>query len=149
MKNKKWFRFAAASALAIGLGYGVLKAQGPGPGMLGHGPRGKHIAEFIAAYLDLTEAQKAQAAAIFQASRTANEPLATQLKQLHANVTAAVKAGKPESEIRQLAATSGPLVGQVAAVLRRMRKPDPYQQKGVRYTGERLKKKAGKTGAKA
>jgi large subunit ribosomal protein L6 len=41
------------------------------------------------------------------------------------------------------------LVGQVAADLRRMRKPDPYQQKGVRYTGERLKKKAGKTGAKA
>ena len=41
------------------------------------------------------------------------------------------------------------LVGQVAAELRRMRKPDPYQQKGVRYTGERLKKKAGKTGAKA
>ena len=41
------------------------------------------------------------------------------------------------------------LVGQVAADLRRMRKPDPYQQKGVRYTGEKLKKKAGKTGAKA
>ena len=41
------------------------------------------------------------------------------------------------------------LVGQVAANLRRMRKPDPYQQKGVRYTGEKLKKKAGKTGAKA
>ena len=39
------------------------------------------------------------------------------------------------------------LVGQVAADLRRMRKPDPYQQKGVRYTGEVLKKKAGKTGA--
>jgi large subunit ribosomal protein L6 len=39
------------------------------------------------------------------------------------------------------------LVGQVAANLRRLRKPDPYQQKGVRYTGERLKKKAGKTGA--
>jgi large subunit ribosomal protein L6 len=39
------------------------------------------------------------------------------------------------------------LVGQVAANLRRMRKPDPYQQKGVRYTGEVLKKKAGKTGA--
>jgi large subunit ribosomal protein L6 len=39
------------------------------------------------------------------------------------------------------------LVGQVAANLRRLRKPDPYQQKGVRYTGEILKKKAGKTGA--
>jgi large subunit ribosomal protein L6 len=39
------------------------------------------------------------------------------------------------------------LVGQVAANIRAMRKPDPYQQKGVRYTGEQLKKKAGKTGA--
>jgi large subunit ribosomal protein L6 len=39
------------------------------------------------------------------------------------------------------------LVGQVAANIRRMRKPDPYKQKGVRYTGEVLKKKQGKTGA--
>ena len=39
------------------------------------------------------------------------------------------------------------LVGQVAANIRRMRKPDPYKQKGVRYTGEELKKKVGKTGA--
>ena len=40
------------------------------------------------------------------------------------------------------------LVGQVAANIRRLRKPDPYKKKGVRYTGEVLKKKAGKTGAK-
>jgi large subunit ribosomal protein L6 len=41
------------------------------------------------------------------------------------------------------------LVGQVAANMRQLRRPDPYKQKGVRYTGEVLKKKAGKTGAKA
>jgi large subunit ribosomal protein L6 len=40
------------------------------------------------------------------------------------------------------------LVGQVAADIRRLRKPDPYKQKGVRYMGEVLKKKVGKTGAK-
>jgi large subunit ribosomal protein L6 len=40
-------------------------------------------------------------------------------------------------------------VGQVAANLRALRPPDPYKQKGVRITGERLKKKAGKAGAKA
>src|SRR6476646_5425943 len=40
------------------------------------------------------------------------------------------------------------LVGQVASDIRRLRKPAPYKQKGVRYTGEVLKKKAGKTGAK-
>jgi large subunit ribosomal protein L6 len=40
-------------------------------------------------------------------------------------------------------------VGQIAANLRALRPPDPYKQKGVRITGERLKKKAGKAGAKA
>jgi large subunit ribosomal protein L6 len=39
-------------------------------------------------------------------------------------------------------------VGQVAADMRSLRPPDPYKNKGVRYTGEKLKKKAGKTGAK-
>ena len=39
------------------------------------------------------------------------------------------------------------LVGQIAADIRSLRKPDPYKQKGIRYTGEVLKKKVGKTGA--
>jgi|SRR5579863_1716784 len=39
-------------------------------------------------------------------------------------------------------------VGQVAAEMRSLRPPDPYKQKGVRYVGEKLKKKVGKTGAK-
>jgi large subunit ribosomal protein L6 len=38
-------------------------------------------------------------------------------------------------------------VGQVAANIRALRKPDPYKQKGIRFTGEVLKKKVGKTGA--
>ena len=38
-------------------------------------------------------------------------------------------------------------VGQVAAKMRALRPPDPYKQKGIRITGERLKKKAGKAGA--
>ena len=38
-------------------------------------------------------------------------------------------------------------VGQVAANIRALRPPDPYKQKGIRITGERLKKKAGKAGA--
>jgi len=36
------------------------------------------------------------------------------------------------------------MVGQVAAEIRALRKPDPYKQKGVRYEGERIRKKAGK-----
>lgn len=39
-------------------------------------------------------------------------------------------------------------VGQVAADIRGLRPPDPYKNKGIRYVGERLKKKVGKTGVK-
>ena len=39
------------------------------------------------------------------------------------------------------------VLGQVAANIRALRKPDPYKNKGVRYTGEALKKKVGKSGA--
>jgi large subunit ribosomal protein L6 len=41
------------------------------------------------------------------------------------------------------------LLGQVAADIRGLRKPDPYKNKGIRYTGEVLRKKVGKTGASA
>jgi len=40
------------------------------------------------------------------------------------------------------------LVGQVAAELRQIRPPEPYKGKGIRYQGERVRRKAGKTGAK-
>jgi large subunit ribosomal protein L6 len=40
------------------------------------------------------------------------------------------------------------LVGHVAAEIRRLRPPEPYKGKGVRYQGERVRRKAGKTGAK-
>src|SRR5579863_2495296 len=39
------------------------------------------------------------------------------------------------------------ILGQVAAKMRALRPPDPYKNKGVRYTGEPLRKKVGKTGA--
>lgn len=39
-------------------------------------------------------------------------------------------------------------VGQTAALIRGLRPPDPYKNKGVRFTGEVLRKKAGKTGGK-
>ncbi len=37
-------------------------------------------------------------------------------------------------------------VGEVAATIRKLRKPDPYKGKGVRYQGEQIKRKAGKAG---
>jgi large subunit ribosomal protein L6 len=39
------------------------------------------------------------------------------------------------------------MLGQVAANIRSLRPPDPYKNKGIRYTGEALRKKVGKTGA--
>jgi large subunit ribosomal protein L6 len=39
------------------------------------------------------------------------------------------------------------MIGQVAANIRSLRPPDPYKNKGIRYTGEVLRKKVGKTGA--
>ncbi|MBQ8393903.1 MAG: 50S ribosomal protein L6 [Clostridia bacterium] len=38
------------------------------------------------------------------------------------------------------------LVGQTAAVIRSKRKPEPYKGKGIKYEGERIRRKAGKTG---
>jgi large subunit ribosomal protein L6 len=38
------------------------------------------------------------------------------------------------------------LVGEVAATIRRIRKPEPYKGKGIRYTGEKIRRKAGKAG---
>jgi large subunit ribosomal protein L6 len=37
-------------------------------------------------------------------------------------------------------------VGEVAANIRKLRKPDPYKGKGVRYQGEHIRRKAGKAG---
>lgn len=37
-------------------------------------------------------------------------------------------------------------VGEIAATIRRLRRPDPYKGKGVRYAGEKIRRKVGKTG---
>jgi large subunit ribosomal protein L6 len=53
-------------------------------------------------------------------------------------------------ESQTLLTVSGPdkqLVGAVAAKLRSLRPPEPYKGKGVRYADERIRRKAGKTGA--
>ena len=48
---------------------------------------------------------------------------------------------------RVLTGAARQMLGQVAANMRALRPPDPYKNKGVRYTGEALRKKVGKTGA--
>jgi large subunit ribosomal protein L6 len=45
----------------------------------------------------------------------------------------------------EITGASKQVVGQIAAMIRSLRPPDPYKQKGVRYAGEELRKKEGKT----
>ena len=60
-----------------------------------------------------------------------------------------LKVDKPAANLTPLTLTGGDrqLLGQVAANMRALRPPDPYKNKGIRYAGESLRKKVGKTGA--
>jgi large subunit ribosomal protein L6 len=60
-----------------------------------------------------------------------------------------LRVDKPVNNLTPLILTGSDrqLLGQVAANMRALRPPDPYKNKGVRYTGEVLRKKVGKTGA--
>ena len=54
-----------------------------------------------------------------------------------------IEVPKPTSVV--VTGVDGELVGHVAAVIRDVRKPEPYKGKGIRYVGETVKTKAGKT----
>ncbi len=54
--------------------------------------------------------------------------------------------GKPP--VIKLESYDKQLIGQVAAKIRSFRRPEPYKGKGIRYVGEQLRRKAGKTAAK-
>jgi large subunit ribosomal protein L6 len=60
-----------------------------------------------------------------------------------------LKVDKPANNLTPLTltGTDKQIVGQVAAKMRALRPPDPYKNKGIRYVGEALRKKVGKTGA--
>ncbi len=59
-----------------------------------------------------------------------------------------IKVVVENATVVKISGASKELVGQVAADIRSIRKPEPYKGKGVRYQGERVRRKAGKTGAK-
>ncbi len=56
---------------------------------------------------------------------------------------------KVEKNIVTISGHDKQLVGQVAADIRALKKPEPYKGKGIRYVGEHVRRKAGKTAAKA
>lgn len=55
--------------------------------------------------------------------------------------------GQKENQII-LTGTDKAVIGQIAADIRRLRPSEPYKGKGIRYTGERIRRKAGKAGAR-
>ena len=57
-------------------------------------------------------------------------------------------AEKGKNPIIKLESTDKQLLGQIAAKIRAFRKPEPYKGKGVRFLGEEIRRKAGKTAAK-
>jgi Spy/CpxP family protein refolding chaperone len=119
--NRKWLRSGLLAAATLAVTAGLLVAQGPGrghgpgfgPGFPGLGEGG--MMRFAGHLLDLTDAQKAQLKTIFQASFQANEGLRAELKKIHEQAEAAVKANKGEVEYTRIANTASPLVAQMAA----------------------------------
>jgi large subunit ribosomal protein L6 len=61
---------------------------------------------------------------------------------------AGIKVTAEQPTLVRVAGCDKELVGQVAANIRAVRPPEPYKGKGIRYVGEKVRRKAGKTGAK-
>lgn len=68
--------------------------------------------------------------------------------ELPSEVVVSAKAEKGENPTIMLESYDKQLIGQVAAKIRSLRAPEPYKGKGVRYVGEFVRKKAGKSAAK-
>jgi Spy/CpxP family protein refolding chaperone len=108
-RNRLWTVAAATLAAA-----GMLTAQTSGAP--GRPARGARLRQFVASYLDLTEAQKTQIKPILDAARAAAAPLVAQLREGRAALHEAVKAGRPDAELDALAQKQGALLGQLAAI---------------------------------
>jgi len=67
---------------------------------------------------------------------------------VHYPAPAGIKLTVENNTVVKVAGSNKELVGQVAAELRSVRPPEPYKGKGIRYQGEQVRRKAGKTGAK-
>lgn len=68
--------------------------------------------------------------------------------ELPNEIKVSTESAKGKAPVITLESHDKQLVGQVAAKIRSLRKPEPYKGKGVKYVGEELRRKAGKTAAK-
>ncbi len=111
-------RFTGAAALASGMLFAQTQAppdQPPAPGQHRQWHRGR-IFDRIATQLNLTDNQKQQSKAILQSARESTQPIGQQLRQNRQALHDAIKAGKPDADIDQLAANTGSLMGQMTAI---------------------------------
>ncbi len=68
--------------------------------------------------------------------------------QVPKEVTVATRQDKGQNPIITLMSADKQLIGQVAAKIRSLRKPEPYKGKGIKFVGEQLRRKAGKSASK-
>ncbi|HWO87955.1 MAG TPA: 50S ribosomal protein L6 [Gemmatimonadales bacterium] len=68
--------------------------------------------------------------------------------QVEFKAPAGIKLVAEQPTVVKVSGCDKELVGQVAANIRDVRPPEPYKGKGIRYQGEKVRRKAGKTGAK-
>lgn len=107
IKNKIVAAVATGTLLAVGV-----FAQGPIRNRIA---ARHHRGEFLATFLDLTDAQKTQAKAIFEDAKTTAKPVVTQLMAGHEQMRELVKSNAPDAQIDALAAQQGALVGKLSA----------------------------------
>ena len=107
--------WGAAATIALGAFAAVAHAQGPS-GRAGRGGFGQGLlGGMIGHALNLTDAQKEQIKAIAASAFENNQTLMTQLKAAHETEQAAIKAGKCDAELAQLAQSYAPLHTQLHA----------------------------------
>ncbi len=105
---------ALALAMALPVVPSAFAQRGPRPD--GPGGRGGNRVDFLAGFLSLTDAQKTQAQAIFDAASAATETARGQSEAARTALNAAVKANQSDAEIDRLAAAIGVIAGQTTAI---------------------------------
>lgn len=116
-KTRKIVAGTMAFAISVTLAAGMAFAQGAGGRgpRGGHGPGGGFLGPMAATALGLTDAQKAEIKSIVEGTREANRAMHEQLKPIHEQERAAVKAGKSDAELQALAHSAAPLMAQLHA----------------------------------
>ena len=116
--KRQFVKLAAFGALATGLVFAQAPATPPAPNAQAgqHHQSVRRHRQRMAQALNLSDAQKAQAKAIFQQAREASHPIREQLKANRMELSAAAKSGKSEADIQRLANEKGKLMAKMTAV---------------------------------